>query len=623
MKKFNIKTISGLSAVLILLGILFAVNAIISPIRLRKDVTEDKLYTLSDGTKTLLKELDRDVTLKFYFSKSNKRIPVPLKNFAGRVRDLLKEYESHSGGHIVVNEYDPKIDSDEEEWAQRYGLQGQPLDMFGTGGSLYFGIVAISGTKEAAIPMLSQNTEPQLEYLLTRMISEITKIKTCEIGLMSTLPVEGGRGITPYSPGTKAWAVISELKQQYDIQKLEPNVAEIPDNIDTLIVIQPTDISDATLYAIDQFVLRGGKLLTFTDPMCLTAQENAPQQQYGMPPPSSSSDLNKLTTAWGITMPNNKIVADQNAASMLSGGRGQAQRNAAWLSLTAKNINHEDIATSSLKELMLPFAGTFTGNVSDGLEMTTLLSTEQDGFLVDSYAARYGNIKDTGDKKSYPIAVRIQGKFKTAFPDGKPKEENKDKEKTEIASNSLKESIKPGVVILVADVDMLADRFCTRDINIFGQTMTQPINQNISFTLNMIEQLCGSEALIGLRSRNSFNRPFERVKEMEKEATIKWQEEEERLAQKLQATQSRLAALQQTQGNNDQQLMLTPEQEKEIKKFREEVFQTQQSLKEVRKNLRKDIEKLGIRLKIINILLIPLLVAIFGIWYGLKLRKTR
>lgn len=621
MKKINISKLSGISAILILLGIIIAFNVILSPMRLRKDVTQDKLYTLSDGTKTLLKSLNRDVTLKFYFSKSNERIPVPIKNFAGRVRDLLKEYESNSKGHITVEEFDPKIDSDEEEWAQRYGLHGQPLDMFGAGGNLYFGIVAVSGKKEAAIPMLAQSIEPQLEYMLTRMVSEITKQKESKVGLLSSLPVQGVNR-NPYMPqaqGAQSWAVISELKQQYDIKNIEISSTEIPDDIDTLIVIQPTDLSDATLYAIDQFVLRGGHLLAFTDPLCLTAQENAPQQQYGMPPPKNSSDLNKLTSAWGLTMPAGQLVADESVASTLSIGQGQTQRNAAWLSLREQNINREDITTSSLKELMLPFAGTFSGTVSNGLKMTTLLSTTDDGFLANTYAARYGKFDTPTNKSKLPIAVRIQGKFKTAFPNGVP---TNDEKQENINKPGLKESQKDGVVILVADVDMLADRYCIQKSNFFGQSIIQPINQNISFAVNLVEQLCGSDVLIGLRSRNSFDRPFDRVIKMEKAAAMKWQEEEERLNEKLQATQARLSALQQTR-NDGQQLMLSPEQQKEIKQFREETFQTQQALKEVRKNLRSDIEKLGMRLKVINILLIPLLIAIFGIWHGIRIRKTR
>lgn len=624
MKKTNLKLVSGAAGVLILLGILIAVNAVLSPVRLRKDVTQDKLYTLSDGTKNLLKGLDRDVTLKFYFSKSNERLPVPLKNFANRVRDLLSEYESRSGGHLAVEEFDPKPDSDEEEWAQRYGLQGQALDMFGAGGDLYFGIVAVSGNREASIPMLSPDSEPQLEYMLTRMISEVSREKTMKVGLMSALPVQGSMG-NPYmnmGGGSQGWAAVKELGRQAKVQTVDLDAESIPDDIDTLLVIHPAGISDNTLYALDQFVLRGGRLIAFVDPMCISAQDSAsPQmQQYGMPPPQESSDLNKLTHAWGIEMPEGRLAADEAAATLLNAGGGRAQRNAAWLSLRPQNVNHDEVATSSLGEVMLPFAGAFKGKPADGLQMTELLHTAPDGFMTDSSAARGGEIKIPADKEQLALAVRLQGTFKTAFPDGKPA--SADTNKTVTAEQGLKESSKPGVVVLVADVDMLSDRFALQSLNVFGQQVQQPRNDNLAFALNLTEQLSGSEALIGLRSRGSFDRPFDRVIELEKEAQMKWQAEENRLNEKLQSAQARINALQRTK-DDGQQMIMTPEQASEIKKFREEVFQTQQSLKEVRKNLRSDIETLGMRLKVLNIAAVPLLVALFGIFRGLWLKKTR
>ena len=607
----QMKKMTGLAGVLLLLGILIAFNAVLRPMRARVDVTQDKLYTLSDGTKQLLGDLDRDVTLKFYFSKSNDRLPVPVKNFAARVRDLLKEYESRSGGYLVVEEYDPKPDSDEEEWAQRYGLKSQSLDMFGMGGGLYFGIVAVSGNREAAIPMLDQSAEPRLEYMLTRMVSEVASEKQAKVGVMSALPVNGSGGTNPYMAqrGGGKWAVLSEIERQVQVVPVEMTATNIADDIDTLVVIHPADISDDTLYALDQFVLRGGHLLAFTDPMCITAQESANPQmmQMGMPPPQEASDLNKLTSAWGIDMISGQLAADEAAASLLNAGNGQAQRNAAWLSLREPQINHEDVATGSLNDLMLPFAGAFEGTVSNGLEQTELLFTEDDGFTVSAMAARRGDLGKPLTRKRLPLAVRLTGTFNTAFPD---------------KENGLKKSTKPGVVILVADVDMLADRFATQSMKLFGQTLVQPRNNNLAFAANMVEQLCGSEALIGLRSRSAFNRPFDRVIELEKQATFKWQAEEERLNQKLQSTQQQLDALQQTKSDGQQQF-LSPEQETAIKKFRKQVFQTQQSLKEVRKNLRRDIEQLGVRLKVINIAGIPLLVALFGIGRGLWIKKTR
>ncbi len=621
MKKTNLKSAGAIAGVLILMGILIAFNAVLSPLRLRKDVTEDKLYTLSDGTKEVLKSLDRDVTLKFYFSKSNERLPIPLKNFAGRVRDLLAEYESRAGSHLVIEEYDPKPDSDEEEWANRYGLQGQSIDMFGAGGDLYFGLVAVSGKREANIPMLAPGMEPQLEYILTRMISEVSRDKASKVGLMSSMPVLGD-AVSSTGGRQAGWGTMMELSRQANVKLVDMSVDTIPADIDTLLVVHPAGMTDGTIYAIDQFVLRGGCLMAFMDPLCISAKDSvtAMMQQYGIRPPPENSELNKLTKAWGVQM-TDQFAADEVAATPLNMGEGRAQRNAAWLSLSLKNINREDVATSSLGDMMLPFAGTFEGKPAEGLQMTELLYTDEDGFLTDAQSIRDGNIKVPALKKKQLMAVRLQGTFKTAFPDGKPVDETVTNQTVSV-EKGLQESTRPGVVILVSDVDMLVDPFAFQNMGLFGQIIQQPRNDNLAFLLNLTEQISGSQSLIGLRSRGAFNRPFDRVLELEKQAQIKWQAEAERLNEKLKATQERISNLQQVRSDGQQQI-LTAEQNAEIKKFREEAFQTEQALRKVRKNLRSEIETLGMRLKVINIAGIPLLMALFGITRGLWLKKTR
>lgn len=622
--KSKLTLLSGAIGALLVLGILIAVNALFSPVSIRSDVTDEKLYTVSDGTKTMLNDLERDVTLKFYFSKSNKRVPVPLKNFANRVRDLLKEYEAESDGKLVIEEFDPKPDSDAEEWAGRYGLKAQALDMFGTSGNLYFGIVAISGNREAAIPLISQSEEPRLEYLLTRMVSEVVREKATKLGIMSALPVMGAPSnpmMQQQSDAAQKWAVISELERQYDVSTVAMTAEEIPADIDCLLVIHPEGISEATLFAIDQFVLGGGRLFAFVDPFSLTAKQGMPQQQM-MQPGMGSADLNKLLSAWGLNMTTDQLAADDSAATVVGIGGGQGQRHAAWLSLNGKHINSEDIATAPLNKLMLPFAGAFEGDVAEGLELTSLLHTTDEGFLTDARMASFNpDVKATGSKSQLPLAVRLSGSFKTAFPDGNPAAEE-DAEDT--PADALKESIAEAVVVLVGDVDMIANSYSIREQKFFGQRVLQPANDNLIFVLNIAEQLCGSEALIGLRSRGTFDRPFDRVKEMEKEAQLKWKKEQDRLNKELQSTQQRLNQLQQqSRGSGEQQVFVTAEAEVEIKKFRQQVFDTQQELKEVRKNLRSDIENLGMRLKFINIAAIPILIGLFGIARGIWLKKKR
>ncbi len=615
----EMKKLNEVAGVLILLGILMAANVVLGPVRLRKDMTEEKLYTLSDGTRQLLRELDRGVTMKFYFSKSNDQVPVPLKNFANRIRDLLKEYESLSGGHLALEEYDPKPDSDAEEWANRYGLAMLPLDTFSDESNLYLGLVAVSGNREAVMPVILPDSEPQLEYDLTRMVAEVVAEKDVKVGIMSALPVMGATPNPMLAGQGRPWAFVSEIQRQYEVAAVDLETERIPDGIDTLVVVHPAGIPESALYAIDQFVLRGGRLLAFTDPLCLTAQETADPQmaQLGIQP-ETSSDLNMLTAAWaGIGMPLGLVACDEAASTMIDSGQGRAIRNAAFLSLMEDNVNQGDVATASIGNLMLPFSGAYTGSPTNGVAMTELLHTARDGFLTSTAAARYGQVQIATETRRLPLAVRLQGSFKTAFPDGKPSSDE-----AVADENQLMESIGPGVVVLVADVDMVYDRFSMQSYNLMGQVVAQPINENLGFALNMLEQLCGSDVLIGLRSRGSYARPFDRVLELQTEAALRWQPEEDRLNQKYQELQQQLIALRQAT-NDGLQLAMTPQQEAEVKSKREEIFQINQSLKEVRKNLRRDIELLGARLKALNILAVPLLVAAYGIARGIWIRRTR
>jgi ABC-type uncharacterized transport system involved in gliding motility auxiliary subunit len=622
--KHGLKLLTSAIGLAVVFGILVAIQIIVQKVTLRKDLTEEKLYTLSTGTLTLLKGLDRDVTLKFYYSKSVEGLPMAFKQYAQRLQDLLREYKANGGGRLTVETYDPKPDSDEEEWAQRYGLAGQGLDMLGGGPRIYLGLVAVSGSRDEEIPFIAPGDEPRIEYEVTRLIGRVLQAQRPQLALMSTLPVMGEPA--PYGPqaGKQPWALVSELQKQYEVMPLSPDVTEIPTNVDTLVVIHPKDFHDATLFAIDQFVLRGGRLMVFEDPLCLAAQETLEENTRGMMGPSAS-DLNRLTKAWGAELIPGSVVADLNMASQVKRGAGVVERMPFWLTLRGKAINGEDVATSSLKLLMMPFAGSFQLTPTNGIQETVLVKTSADAGAVNSFTAMAGGaeaMKGFEKKGELPLAVRLQGHFKTAFPDGRPKSDGEGKNESPAPSMSpaLKESAKPSVVVLVADADLLYDRFCVRGMQIFGQTFYEPANNNLDFAFNQMEQLAGNEALIGLRSRGTYDRPFTRVLALESQAQERWQREEQNLQAKLRETQMHLNQLQAVK-TEDQQYILSPDQKKEIETFRQQQFQTQQELKEVRKNLRRDIENLGLKLKIINMALIPALVAVFGIFFWLHRKK--
>ena len=623
MKKTTTKLFTGFAGGLVVLGILIALNVLFAGVRLKKDLTAERLYTLSPGTVDMLKGLDRPVTLKFYFSKGNPNVPVPLKNYVQRTLDFLREISARSGGRLVLETLDPQPDSDAEEWAQRYGLTPQSTGGLGLQPDLYLGLVAVSGTQEAAIPFLDPTAEPQLEYLVARLVQEVTRSQRSRIGIMSSLPVLAEPS-SPYMPPAAQkpdWLFVTELKKQYDVVSVPLESEEIPAGIDTLLLIHPKEIGDRALFALDQFVLKGGRLVAFVDPMCIA--EEAKPEAMGMP--SLASDINRLSGAWGVTLESGQVVADLAAATPINLGDGRAERLPAWLSLRAgQNLDRQEIVTASLESLMLPFAGALVGKPAEGLALQTLIYASSNAVTLNAYQVQSSVELNTRTGKPAPaaaLAVRLTGQFKTAFPDGQPKAAG-DTNATETAAstNWLKASAKDGAVILVADADLLANDYSVRGMNFFGKTIYQPINDNLNFTLNVAEQLTGNPALIGLRSRGQYSHPFERVLAMEQAAQEQWQEQEQKLQQKLMETQQRLNELQSAK-SDDQQLVLSAAQKTELEKFRQQRFETQRQLKEVRKNLRHSIEALGLKLKVLNMAAIPLLVALFGIGFAWQRRK--
>ena len=623
MKKTTTKLFAGVAGGLMVLGILIAVNVLFSGVRLRKDLTAEQLYTLSPGTVEMMKGLERPVTLKFYFTKGNPDIPVPLKNYVQRTLDFLRELSERSGGNVVLETWDPQPDSDAEEWAQRYGLTPQSTGGLGLQPNLYLGLVAVAGTREAAIPFLDPGAEPQLEYLVARLVQEVTQSKRPRIGIMSSLPVlaEPSSPFMPASRRGSDWLFVTELKKSYDVVPVPMEAEQIPEGIDTLMLVHPKEITERTLFGIDQFVLKGGRLVAFVDPMCLSDEQSP--ETMGMP--KVSSDINRLSKAWGVTVDPAQVVADLAAATPINIGDGRAERLPAWLTLRAgENLDREEIVTGTLESLMMPFAGAIQGEPAEGLAMKKLVFASSDAVTMNSYMARNAadfNTRSGTVAAGAVLAVRLSGSFKSAFPEGQPKAEGATNETAAASGDWLKASEKEGAVILVADADLLFNDYSARAVRIFGQTLYQPFNDNLNFALNMAEQLSGNPALISLRGRGKFDHPFERVLAMERTAQERWQEEEEKLQQKLASAQQRLNELQSAK-SQDEQLVLSPEQKAEVEKFRQERFETQRQLKEVRKNLRHSIESLGLVLKGINMAAVPLLVAVFGIAFGWR-RRTR
>jgi len=399
--------------------------------------------------------------------------------------------------------------------------------------------------------------------------------------------------------------------------------AKIDDDVHVLLVVHPRDISETTQYAIDQFVLRGGKLLAFLDPHAYFDQKQDQMRQV-LGESSGQSSLDKLLKAWGLDMDVNKVAADMTFA-------GHNPQSGAImptvLLLNKEGINNDDIVTSQIDNLVMPFAGAFTGKPADGLKETVLVHTSPESELVEGVTASIGAEQIVKDFKAanitYNLAVRLSGKFKTAFPDGPPKPAKDEKGESAEASKEpqLKESKADGVVILVGDSDMLNDQICVQVQNFMGYRMVRPMNGNLNLVESFVEQLSGDNDLISLRSRASLNRPFTRLNEMEAKAGREWEDKLKELEAKKSETEQKISQLQASKSGNEQKFILSPEQEAELANYQKAVADVNKDLKTTRKRLRQDTDSLELWTKVANIGAVPVLVALTGIVLALVKRK--
>jgi ABC-type uncharacterized transport system involved in gliding motility auxiliary subunit len=626
-------SVAGVAAVLV---ILVAINLLGGFFKARSDLTQNKLYTLSAGTRKILDKLDTPVEIRFYFSKDNASVPVPLRTYAQQVEDLLAEYQQYSRGKIKVVKFDPKPDSDAEDSANLDGIEGQNLNLTD---KIYLGAAISSLDSKTTIPYLSPDRENLLEYDLSRAISSVANPKKSVIGVMSALPVMGREAqpmmMRQRQQSMEPWIFLTELKENYAVREIPLTAATIDDDVSVLVVVHPDGISDQAQFAIDQFLLRGGKMVALLDPYSFVeARMAGPYGGAG----KYSSTLSKLLPAWGIQFSDTKAVADPLFATQIQ-RENEQQSDPTILSVTSDGINKEDALGAAINDLLLPFAGAFTGKPAEGLKEDILVKSSAQAGLIDTSLLEAGGdqVRRTlkADHISYPIAIRLSGKFKTAFPQGAPPQS---KDQTEASpsptpaagaspsprpkAEALKEAKADGVVLLIGDSDFAYDQIAGRAQQVMTQTVFVPSNGNLNFIQSSIEQLAGDSNLIGIRSRSSGNRPFVVVNKMEAAAQQKYQSKIDELQDNLAQTRQKLASLQ-TGKQADQKTLLSPEQQAEIKKFQENEAQISQELKQVRKNLRLEIDSLQNALKWIDIAAMPVLVALVGLLLAYLKRYRR
>ncbi|KIV61694.1 MULTISPECIES: GldG family protein [Pseudomonadaceae] len=590
------------SAGLLLIALAFLAFNMVSGLALtnaRLDLTEQKLYTISDGTRQILGELDEPINLYFFYSDKSAKDLVVLRNYARRVEEMLKAYAQAADGKIKLHIVDPEPFSEDEDKAAEFGLQAVPAQQGGD--AIYFGLAGTNSVDDhQVIPFFPLDQEEFLEYEVSRLVQSLAHPQRPVVGVLSGLPLNGGFDMQTQQPSSP-WMVMEEIRQLFQIESLKPDVDQIPDKVSVLLLVHPKNLSEQTQYAIDQFVLRGGKLLAFVDPWS--------EADHAMPMPGEmggegkSSDLPALFKAWGFEMLPGKVLGDGAYAMSVSMGQGERPaRHPAWLTLPRQALDPSDVATANLETLTVATAGILRPLEGAKTHFVPLIHSSEYAMPFD--AQRFamlrnpqelmGELNPSGDR--YTVAARISGPAQSAFPDG-----------IEGRKDGLKSADNINVIV-VADTDMLSDRMWVQVQDFFGQRVPQPWADNSAFAINALDNLSGSEALISVRSRGRFTRPFTVVEDLQRQAEARFREQEQALKQRLSETEEKLASLQ----NQDpaKALELTPEQQATLQQFMQEKLRIRKELREVNYQLNADIEKLGRTLKFINIALVPLVLTL-------------
>jgi ABC-type uncharacterized transport system involved in gliding motility auxiliary subunit len=602
----------GLAALFLLL---VAFNYLAAGAAVRADLTEGKLYTLSEGTRKVLGKLQSPVKVKLYVT-AGEAMPVPLRSFAQRVEDMVREFKSVAGANLVIEKYNPVPDSEQEDAAQLDGIEPQQL---ASGEQFYLGLAVSQLDRKQSIPVLAPARERLLEYDLIRAIARAGIAERPKIGLMSGLPVLGERFNPMTRQSADPWVLANELRRDFEVKAVYMTATEVDPDINVLLLIHPREVSEQTEYALDQFVLRGGKLIAFVDPYAYFDQQQGPMP--GMPGIASTSTLPRLFKAWGVEM-EPKVISDVVFAS----GAGQ-RYTPTVLSLNRTAFARDDVVMGQIETLLYAFGGAFGVKPVEGLAVTELIRSSPNSMLVDSAQATTAGEGATRSfqpgGKNLPLALRITGRFPTAFPSGRPRDESaKPKPGATAPAASLKEGT--GAVVLVADVDMLQDGAAVDVQEVFGRKIVVPSNGNLAFAQSLVEQLAAGDDLLSLQSRASFYRPLTVVREMEAQAQAQYFGKIKALEDELQKTNDNLQKLQQSPGAGAKSAqILTPEQQAELDAFRKRVAETRKELKDLRKNLRQDSERLVFLTKVANIALMPLLVALAGIAIALVRRRRQ
>jgi len=608
-----------LGAVLFLAVNVFSNNAFRA---MQVDLTEGSLYTLSDGTRKVLAKVDEPITARLYFSRILGEQSPPHQRYYERVRELLEQYQNLTEGRFRLQIFNPEPFSDEEDSAVAYGLTGIPINETGDLG--YFGLAASNSTDDfETVAFFSPEREAFLEYDLTKLVNSLATPHKTVVGVLSTLPINGG--FLPGAGNRPRWTVIEQINEFFEVQPIPPDVPVIEDDVDILMLVHPKGLKPATKYAIDQFVMRGGKAIVFVDPV---AEVDGPGAAYGKP---GVSELDDVMKAWGVQLRKARVAGDLDAARRVNvrvGSKVAIADYVGWLSLKPGNFDREDPSLGDLKVLNVGTAGILDPVKDAGTTLTPLIRTGMRSMAIDAenFARQpdviglFRRFKPGGEPLT--LAARVVGPANSAFSDGPPKPEKPGAPPVKMPAHIAK-SAKDIQVIVVADVDMLHDQLWVDVQDLLGKRMLVPFANNADFIIGMLENLSGGASLSELRGRTISSRPFHLVRDIRQAAERRFRDKEEELQKELETVRGELNKLIRRENIQSGELILKPADRARIDKARNQMVAIRKELRQVQHELRKDIDRLDSWLKFFNIAAIPLVLGLGTLVFAVVRRLRR
>ena len=606
------KSIYSIGSLVLLLVLFVAVSMLSSKLfkGLRFDLTENQLYTLSEGSRNILDQLEEPITVYLFFSQDASRDLPQVRSYASRVDELVEEFVNHSNGKLVLKRIDPAPFSEEEDQAAAFSLQAVPVGA--SGESLYLGLAASNSLDDVqAMPFLQPSREQFLEYDLAKIMSTLGNPRKKTIGLLSSLSMEPG-----YDPGSQTvqepWVVYDQLAQLFEIQHIEPGAEALPEDLDVLLLVHTKNLGEAMLYQMEQFVLGGGHLIVYLDPFAESDQGD-PNDPMARMQAGSASSLGSLLDTWGVSYDPTRVVGD------LQYGVGTTRaRHIGILSVPAEGLDDEDIVSAGLEVVNFSSTGWFAPGDNASTTFDPLVLSSENAAPMDSSRLRFltnpaelmTDFNPTGER--YALAARITGPAvaSMAAPEG-------------TSDEHISESDDSGInVLLYADTDMLTDRLWVQKQPFLGQDIVTAFADNGSMAVNAVDNMLGNRDLISIRTRASSSRPFERVEQIRIAAEKSYRATEERLQLELEETERMLTGLQAAKGEGEL-TVISEEQQLEIQRFMDRKLEIRRELRQVQHDLQRDIDRLGTRLKLLNIALMPALVMIVALVYGIRRRKRQ